>query len=109
MTRNKLLWNIEAYKKGRITDEQICADVDAYSATLIDTNTALAEVPSHLNKVNWLMLSEAQSECGKFKFKHHSTSDVIQLRKDEGEDLPTDVWFDYAEWKNFLKFIKDIS
>lgn len=47
-------------------------------------NTMLAEVPPQLNKVNWLMLSEAKSECGKFKVIHHSTSSLIQLRI--GED-----------------------
>ena len=83
--------------------------VEGQSVSPNDAKPVLGEVPPQLNKVNWLMLSKAQSECDKFEFIHHSTASVIQLRIGGDEGLTTDVWFDYAEWENFLKFIKDIS
>ena len=46
MTKAKLLWNIEAYRKGRITDEQIVADVDAYSAALLQQTHVSGSLPS---------------------------------------------------------------
>ena len=75
-----------------------------------DDNPVLAEeVPTQPNKVNWLMLSEAQSGCKKFKFIHHSTSSSIQLRIGADGPVLTDIWFDYAEWENLLNFIKHLS
>lgn len=75
----------------------------------ITQNPLLEAVPPKSNKVTWMMLSEGQSMCKKVKVINHSTSSVIQLKIGGDEGLTTDVWFDYAEWENFLQFIKDIS
>lgn len=58
----------------------------------------------------WNMtITESTSKNGTFKFKHHSTSSVVEISFHE-EDQRVDKFFmDYYQFGEFLQFIKDLQ